>query len=560
MSANGGQRSYDLIVVGSGLAGLSGALLGATYGQVLVLTKGQLQDCNTSYAQGGIAVALGPTDQPALHYRDTLIAGDGLCDPAAVEVLVEEGPSRVRDLIRLGVPFDRVNGEIHLTREAAHSQPRILHAGGDATGARVETTLADLARANPRITIREGYHVFDLLWDGRRVHGVRCLDEARGRIETYDAGAVIFASGGAGQLYAHTTNPAVATGDGIAVAFRAGAAIADLEFMQFHPTALNLPDAPRFLISEAVRGEGGILRNADGERFMTRYDERAELAPRDIVARSIASEMARTGDRGIFLDVTHLGGEHLRRRFPNISRVCQEFGIDVGQDWIPVAPAAHYTMGGILTDRWGQSSLPGLYACGECACSGVHGANRLASNSLLEAAVFSARAVRHHFQGAAPDVPAATTDEPLLAPDRRSIPAPLRHAAAAPSGGPEVARLRADCWRLAGLSRCGEDLARLASLTGDWLTADPLMPSRAEIERASLILLGHLVATSALARDESRGAHYRSDFPERKPAWRRHSVLVAAERFPITLHADDPIGTLASRRRPSMTDPSVGEI
>jgi L-aspartate oxidase len=529
-------KSYDLIVVGSGLAGLSCALLAAEWGDVLVLTKAHLEDCNTYYAQGGIAAALTEVDSPAVHYRDTMVAGDGLCDPAAVQVLTREGPRRVRELIRWGVPFDRVDGEITMTREAAHTYPRVLHAGGDATGARIETTVVGQVRAAPRITLRENCLVYALNRRAGRITGVRALDETTGQSVEFTAGAVVLATGGAGQLYSQTTNPTVATGDGIAVAFRAGAAIADTEFYQFHPTALALPGAPRFLISEAVRGEGGILRNGRGERFMSRYDERAELAPRDVVARAIAFEMERSGDPCAYLDVTHLGLEHVRRRFPTISRVCAEFGLDLGREPIPVAPAAHYFMGGIQTNIWGETSLAGLYACGECACTGVHGANRLASNSLLEAMVFGARIVRRHCGPTAPE--AGGTDEPgdaadtdLLPPQNVAVPTPK----AAPAPPLTADRLRDLTWRQAGLVRRAQGLREVVDTTGAWLAAIRPALRRPDLELADLTLLAHLVSTAALLREESRGAHYRLDFPTRQPIWHRRLVLSRARER--TVHA-----------------------
>ncbi|HEX5417501.1 MAG TPA: L-aspartate oxidase [Chloroflexota bacterium] len=531
MSNGAESRRCDLIVVGSGLAGLYGALLAAEYGEVVVLTKGSIEDANTTHAQGGIAAAMAPPDNPELHYQDTLVAGDGLCDPRAVEVLVEEGPRRVVELIRLGVPFDRVNGEVALGREAAHSQPRILHAGGDATGSRIERTLSETVQTHQRITIRENCDVFELIVEegsaGRRIAGVRAAEAATGTVVTYRADAVLLASGGAGQLYSQTTNPAVTTGDGIAVAFRAGVEVADLEFVQFHPTALSMPGAPRFLISEAVRGDGGIMRNRKGERFMPGYDARAELAPRDVVARAIAFEMERDGEPCVFLDVRHLGAEHFRERFPTISRVCGEFGIDIGTDMIPIAPATHYLMGGVLTDVWGQTSLPGLYACGECACSGVHGANRLASNSLLEAAVFSARAVRHHFAltGTPAAAPPAASDAELLPSYHRTVKLP----GAANGDSFDVSQLRELNWSLAGLSRTGDGLARLSALTGGWLAGYRPTLARPDLERANMVLLSHLIAISALAREESRGSHYRTDFPMKSPGWRRHDVLSVPE-------------------------------
>lgn len=521
--------TYDLIVVGSGLAGLYASLRASRRGRVLLISKADLVDCNTFYAQGGIAAALRPPDTVESHYRDTLVAGDGLCDPRAVRALVEEGPARVLDLIRLGVPFDRHDGALDFTREGAHSQNRILHAGGDASGARIETTMLEQVTASPNVDLRERHVLLDLILDGtRRVQGVRVLDDTRGEIREFWGRAVLLATGGAGQLFAHTTNPTVATGDGIAVAFRAGADVADLEFVQFHPTALSREGAPRFLISEAVRGEGGILRNAAGEAFMSRYDARGDLAPRDVVSRGILFECERTGTPCAYLDVTHLGPAHFRKRFPTIARVCAEHGIDVGREPIPVAPAAHYLMGGVITDEYGATSLPGLYASGECTCSGVHGANRLASNSLLETIVFSARAVDHHF-GIAPSTPptiAISSDEELAAPLHIEVTAPR------PSRGLVVEReaLREQTWREAGLVREARALRDLAA-TAAAVVAERPEATRGSTERWSLALLTYLSATAAGRREESRGGHYRSDFPRREESWRRHIVLSRSDRF-----------------------------
>ncbi|HLZ07232.1 MAG TPA: L-aspartate oxidase, partial [Chloroflexota bacterium] len=497
-------KSFDLIVVGSGLAGLHAALLGAKFGDVLLVTKANLVDSNTMYAQGGIAAALSAADSPSNHFDDTIAAGDGLCDPDAVRILVEEGPLRVRELIDLGVPFDRVDGQIVSTREAAHSFPRILHAGGDATGARIETTVIQSVRTSRRITVRENCVVSDLIVRDGAVVGVRTVDGSTGEVLDVSAGAVILATGGAGQLYAHTTNPIVATGDGIALAYRAGAAVADLEFVQFHPTALLVPGAPRFLVSEAVRGEGGILRNSAGVRFVPAYDPRGELAPRDVVARAIAFEMQRTGDPCAYLDVTHLGADNFRKRFPTISRVCGEFGIDIGRDPIPVSPAAHYLMGGISTDVWGQSTVPGLYASGECACTGVHGANRLASNSLLEALVFSDRAVRHYFRrssaAASPNHPDTALDTMLAESGAFSSPRldlPCRMSIGEPIGadpvGPTIADIQREMWAHAGLVRDGDGLATLVNHASGWVAA--LRPETPEVDLAvaNLATLSRLV-------------------------------------------------------------------
>jgi L-aspartate oxidase len=524
-------KTYDLIVVGSGLAGLHAAQLGATFGNVLLLTKARVEDCNTNYAQGGIAAAWTDVDAPEVHLRDTMVAGDGLCDPDAVRVLVEEGPRRVRELVELGVPFDRANGQILVTREAAHTYPRILHAGGDATGAGIERTVAGRVVTSPRIDVRENCFVTDLIVRNGEVTGVRSFHPTSGEVANFRAGAVILATGGAGQLFSHTTNPPVATGDGIALAFRVGADIADMEFVQFHPTALLMPGAPRFLISEALRGEGGILRNSNGERFMERYDSRGELAPRDVVARSIAFEMARSGDTSAFLDMRHLGAEHVRSRFPTITRVCAEFGIDVGRQLIPVSPAAHFLMGGILTNAWGQTSLPGLYACGECACTGVHGANRLASNSLLETMVFSDRAVRHYFGRSRPepDVASSTvaqhaeTGVSMLA--TRRVEVTEQMASLTTGVGSEA--IRDLMWTGAGLVRDAAGLARIEDTIAGWSPIATSAPTRESLEVGNLLTLGRLVATAALLRTESRGAHFRKDFPTPKREWQRRIVMRA---------------------------------
>src|SRR5215210_4779074 len=347
----------DFIVVGSGIAGLRAAVeLAGAGARVTVLTKDRREESNTEYAQGGVAVALSEEDEVSLHEEDTLAAGAGLCDERAVEALVGEGPRYIQELIEWGAEFDREGGRLLFTREAAHSRPRILHAQGDATGH--EIARDPLVRA-PRVLFARG---------------------------------VVLATGGAGALYLHTTNPAVATGDGMAMAYRAGAELSDMEFVQFHPTALNLEEAPRFLLSEALRGEGGVLRNSSGRRFMPRYHDAAELAPRDVVTRSIVAEMGRTATRTVFLDMTAFDAAHLRRRFPKIYRTCMQYGLDLAREPIPVGPAAHYVMGGVRTDLEGRTTLPGLYAAGEAAFTGVHGANRLASNSLLEGLVFGARA------------------------------------------------------------------------------------------------------------------------------------------------------------------------
>ncbi len=388
----------DFLVVGGGIAGLSAAIRLAEVGRVLVVTKEELAESNTAYAQGGIAVAMGGDEDVRLHLEDTVNAGDGLVNREAARVLVEQGPARVEELLAWGTGFDRERGELMLTREGAHSRSRILHANGDATGREIAVSLLRHVRGIERIELMEWATTVDLLVEDGRVVGVSLLD-GEGGLRTVMARAVLLASGGAGQVYSDTTNPAVATGDGIAMAYRAGAEVSDMEFYQFHPTAFSMAGAPRFLLSEALRGEGAWLVNARGERFMERYHPLLELAPRDVVARAIA----KGGLEGeVFLDMRGaryrygyevLGEElDLVARFPGISRFLAGYGLELGRDLIPVRPAAHYLMGGVRTDVHGRTSLPGLFAAGEVACTGVHGANRLASNSLLEGLVFGALA------------------------------------------------------------------------------------------------------------------------------------------------------------------------
>ncbi|HEX8181359.1 MAG TPA: L-aspartate oxidase, partial [Pyrinomonadaceae bacterium] len=388
-------RETDFVVVGSGIAGLRAALeIAAGGARVVVLTKERAAESNTEYAQGGVAVALSDDDETSLHEDDTQAAGAGLCDERAVRVLVEDGRRYMRELIEWGAEFDREGGRLLFTQEAAHSRRRILHAGGDATGHEIVRALLARARADARIQFLAHAATEELIVEDGFCRGVRYLDPLVRASRSVRARAVVLASGGAGQLYLHTTNPQVATGDGMAMAYAAGAELADMEFVQFHPTALNVEGAPRFLLSEAMRGEGGLLRNAEGKRFMPRYHERAELAPRDIVSRAIVAELERTATRTAFIDMTALDARFLRRRFPKIYDTCLRYGLDITREPVPVSPAAHYIMGGVRTDLDGRTTVPGLYAAGEVACTGVHGANRLASNSLLEGLVFGARAGR----------------------------------------------------------------------------------------------------------------------------------------------------------------------
>lgn len=531
----------NVLVVGSGLAGLLAAIRATDAGHAVTLvTKAALPDSNTRYAQGGIAAAMFPDDSVESHMVDTLRAGAGLCDPAAVQVLCTEGPARVRDLIRFGVDFDRDESGVTRGLEAAHSRSRVLHAGGDATGAAIESALvatvrerADRARtlppgtrgAGPRLLIREHTMLVDLVVDGGRVGGAILLGPD-GELQSVASDSVILATGGAGSLYPHTTNPALATGDGVSAAWRAGAAVADLEFYQFHPTALAVPGTP--LISEAVRGEGAVLRNRLGTRFMLDVHPGAELAPRDVVARSIAHEMAVQDGTPVLLDATGLGRDLLETRFPTITAACREAGLDWAAEPIPVAPAAHYWMGGVITDVWGRASLPGLYAVGETARTGAHGANRLASNSLLEAAVFADRAVRA--LGLSP-VDGANTGTDA---DPARGTTDSRHSAALTFAGrpsPHGAVPFADregiqrvMWRYVGVLRSGEGLAAAAAILAGWnrpatgLEVDPRLDMQIQAyEDANLFDLARITVAAALGREESRGAHYRSDFPASRP-------------------------------------------
>jgi L-aspartate oxidase len=503
-------QRYDYLIVGSGIAGLYAALLARRHGTVCVLTKGSIDECNTKYAQGGIAAAIGDDDDPELHLRDTIAAGAGLVDEEAARILVEDAPERIRDLVDFGVPFDSADGEVALGREAAHSRSRILHAGGDSTGAHIEISLTNLAQMS-RITVKEHVQVEDVAVEHGRAVGVRALDTRTNLIDRFDGGAVILATGGVGHIFRVSTNPEIATGDGIALAYRAGAEVQDMEFMQFHPTALRLPGVPVFLISEAVRGEGGVLRDAAGERFMPDYHDQAELAPRDVVARAIVTEMARTGGDAVYLDITHLPAARVTARFPQIYRHCLDHGVDITREPVPVSPAAHYMMGGVRTNTWGETTIRGLYACGEVACTGVHGANRLASNSLLETVVFAQRVVERTVAGdGAPAEPST---------DARELPAAAGNEGAAPA---DRASLQALMWDHVGIVRDGKGLAQAAHRLAAWRTAGAMPTDRSSHEVANMVLVGQLMAEAALLREESRGAHFRSDFPEPREEWRRH--------------------------------------
>lgn len=503
---------FSLIVIGSGISGLFVALQAREQGPVLVVTKGTIDESNTRWAQGGIAAAVGPLDSIDQHIADTIRAGAGLVDLEAARILCSEAPARVRDLVTYGVPFDELDGEVALGREAAHSQARVLHAGGDRTGAAIEEALAGSTR-RPGITVRPFTLATRLIVEGGVVRGVETLDLGTGEAASSFAPRVVVACGGAGQLFSHTTNPDVATGDGIALAFEGGAEIADMEFYQFHPTALRMPGAPPFLISEAVRGEGAVLRNGQGEAFMARYHALKDLAPRDVVARAIVAEMHASGSDHVLLDCTAVRHVDLAARFPGIFGFCLSVSIDMRSQPIPVAPAAHYLMGGIRTDSWGRTTIPGLYACGEVACTGVHGANRLASNSLMETVVFGKRVVEHIASG---EGGAAPRSADAIA------------AGALNRGGAPRAELQALMWKHAGILRDGEGLraarVHLAALRG---AGEPgAMSQRAALEERQMATVASVVLEAAIRREESRGAHFRTDHPERDDArWLRRQVF-----------------------------------
>ncbi len=506
---------YDYIIVGSGIAGLYTGLMAKNYGSVLIITKGTMEDCNTKFAQGGIAAAINKNDSPELHFKDTIAAGDGLCERKAVRILCNEAADRIADLIDFGVPFDTVNGEIALTREAAHSVPRILHAGGDATGEHIEITLSKRVR-NSRIKVLEYFMAVKLLVKESRIEGLLALDLRTGQIEEYKCHFIILATGGAGRLYKYTTNSDVATGDGNALAFEAGAELVDMEFFQFHPTALRLPGVTPFLISEAVRGEGGILRDVKGLRFMPEYAKEADLAPRDIVARSIHYQMKKTDSDHVFIDIRHISSKIITTRFPHIYTFCLEHGLDITRDLIPVAPAAHFFMGGVKVDIWGETNISGLFCSGENACTGVHGANRLASNSLLEVIVFSKR-ILEKTQNYNIKKRVLISKDNYHLPHRGKLKKIPRLTLPA---------LQSTMWDKVGIIRSGDELEKTAKILNTWQVSLPPPTDRPSLELKNMILNARLITEAALIRQESRGAHFRDDFPATLGKWRKRIRII----------------------------------
>ena len=503
----------DYLVIGSGVAGLRAAIELSRHGEVIVVTKDSITESCTEYAQGGVAVALSDEDEVGIHLTDTLRAGDGLCRQEAVKTLVEEGPDRILELIEWGAQFDREGSKLSFTREAAHSKKRILHASGDSTGMEIGRVLINHIKSLPDVTRYPYSTATDLIMDDGICLGARVL--SAGDLTTIYARATLLATGGAGQVYSRTTNPDVATGDGLALAYRAGVVLEDMEFIQFHPTALFLPGAPHFLLSEAMRGEGALLKNVNGNSFMPKYHADAELAPRDVVSRAIVSEIAETGASHVLLDLTHLDPGFVKKRFPRIFDTCLKYEIDITRMQIPVSPAAHYIMGGIKTDLDGKTSISGLFAAGETACTGVHGANRLASNSLLEGLVYgyrTARAAAVYGMQARDIVPASLLDTaPLCGSDESLNMTDSKKA------------IRDILWEGTGIIRSAKSLGSARQRLMEMKEImDISFDTRSGVELRNLLTVAIMITEAAFSREGSIGAHFRSDFPLRGGDWQKH--------------------------------------
>ena len=519
----------DVVILGSGVAALRAALETAPTHEVLILTKSRLTESNSYYAQGGIAAAMAPPDTAESHMADTLATGCGLSDEHVVRQVVSAAPDCIRELLAWGAHFDKTDGRLDAGREGGHSAPRILHAHGDETGREITSALLRRVKATPSVDLREEAYAIDLLTVDHTVVGVLAWHVPHGAFVVW-AKRTILATGGLGRIYRETTNPEVATGDGLAMAYRAGATLADLEFVQFHPTTLYIAGASRHLISETLRGEGGRLVDKAGCAFMKDYHPMGDLAPRDVVSRAIVDHMRKTGATHVFLDLTHFGPE-VRKRFPGIAKACAQFDIDIARDRIPVRPSAHYMIGGVQVDSVGRTSLAHLYACGEVSATGLHGANRLGSNSLLEGLVYGRAAGRHVVEELASESAAAALP--------REMPPRLRSDVSRSTRGelhlPDVRdSLRSIMWRSVGIVRNQEDLAEADTLIEFWQSyvLDKVFDQAAGWELQNMLTIGRLVAHAALVRTETRGVHYRSDFPERDDMhWRKH-IRMAHDKPP----------------------------
>ncbi|MCX8034064.1 MAG: L-aspartate oxidase [Thermodesulfovibrio sp.] len=513
----------DYLVIGSGVAGLRASIEMSKSGKVLVVTKDLPTESSTEYAQGGIAVALSDEDEIGIHYEDTIKAGDGLCNEEAVKVLVSEGPERIIELINWGAEFDKEGTKLSFTLEGAHSRKRILHAHGDSTGREIERVLLNKVYTKENIEKASFTMAIDLIVEDNQCLGAFLLKDKE--IIRCFAKATLLATGGAGQVYSRTTNPRVITGDGMAMAFRAGAYLKDMEFVQFHPTALFKKDAPHFLLSEAMRGEGAILRNIHGEAFMKNYHPLGELAPRDVVSRAIISEMVKNNSSHVYLDLTHLDEGFLKKRFPNIYNTCLNFNLNIAKEMVPVSPAAHYIMGGVETNNFGETNIKGLFAAGEVACTGVHGANRLASNSLLEGLVFGFRAANaairymEGFEGFSfkKDLYVKNKIQHIDSLEMESI----------------KNKLRETMWDKVGVIRCGESLSIAKSIITPLYDrfSSSIFLNPLSIELKNLITVGLLITESAYARKNSVGAHYRTDYKSKSPDWEKHIIVKKKDNF-----------------------------